>query len=206
MRDTRAAAGDHGLPKHGEQWVWQWRPLWRWQTDLEMRTKVEHLEVENATEAAAGRQLVRSRQRHPRRDGPDADPPVVERAAADGRGRDEARDRAVPTKLPKANTMSLPCVAGAVAAGIGEVTETLEHYSELCLTPAVESARAFLEYLHVFTCAADSFLKRHLCLHVVQKGFLEQAPSGSVPKKKRALVHQPWQLFRLLLTRTLHMS
>ena len=32
----------------------------------------------------------------PGRDGPAADPPVVERAAADGRGRDEARDRAVP--------------------------------------------------------------------------------------------------------------
>ena len=110
---------------------------------------------------------------------------MVERAAADGRARHGARDRAVPTKLPKAmarmvtktvakeaaNAMSLPRVAGAVAAGIGEATETLEHYSELCLTPAVESARALLEYLHLFTCAADSFLKRHLCRHVVQKGF-----------------------------------
>ena len=54
-----------GLPTHGEQWAWQRRPLWPWQTDLKMRTEVaEHPEPENATEAEAGRQLDRSLQRH----------------------------------------------------------------------------------------------------------------------------------------------
>ena len=47
-----------GLPTHGEQWVWQWRPSWLWQMDPERRTEaVEHLEAQNATEAEAGHQL-----------------------------------------------------------------------------------------------------------------------------------------------------
>ena len=37
--------------------------------------------------------------------------------------------------------------AGAVAAGIVETTETLEHYSELCSTGVVESARAVFRVL-----------------------------------------------------------
>ena len=54
-----------GLPTHGEQWVWQWQPLWLWQMDPQRRTEaVEHLEAQNATEAEAGRQLARSLQRH----------------------------------------------------------------------------------------------------------------------------------------------
>ncbi|CAE7397509.1 unnamed protein product, partial [Symbiodinium pilosum] len=91
----------------------------------------------------------------PGRDGPAAEPPVVERAAADGRGRDEAWDRAVPAVgravadgrgrdeardravlAERGHPAGNGKGGGVVAAGIGEATETLEHYSELCLTDA----------------------------------------------------------------------
>ena len=63
---------------------------------------------------------------------------AVGRAVADGRGRDEARDRAVPAERGRP--------AGNGKAG-GKQTETLEHYSKPCLTGAGESARAFLRVI-----------------------------------------------------------
>ena len=89
--------------------------------DTQRRTEaVEHLEAQNATEAEAGRQLARSLQRHLRQHldamglpptrlwwsellpmgaaamrARDRAVPAVGRAVADGRGCDEARDRAV---------------------------------------------------------------------------------------------------------------
>ena len=43
-----------GLPTHGEQWVWQWRPLWLWQMNPERRTEaVEHVEAQQKPVASS---------------------------------------------------------------------------------------------------------------------------------------------------------
>ena len=81
--------------------------------------------------------------------------------------------------------------AGVMAAGIGEATETLEHYSELCLTGAVESARAFLRVIALCCCRKVLFKQATFfaCTwsRVLQKGFLERATSACELKKKGRL-------------------